>query len=217
MESPGTESDLAERATVQALRAGDEAAFLSLVERYHRPMVRVARLFVGPEAAEDVAQESWLAILQGVGAFEGRSSLRAWIMTIVANKARTRFGRDLRTVPLSSLASDAGDGAPAVEPERFRPPGDPEWPGHWAAAPAAWPEARLLQGETLEQVSRAIEALPEAQRTVITLRDVEGWEAAETCALLGISEVNQRVLLHRARCRVRRALERYLGPGGQQA
>jgi RNA polymerase sigma-70 factor (ECF subfamily) len=209
MESrPHIETD--ELATVEALRAGDEGAFLSLVDRYHPSMVRVARLFVGREAAEDVVQECWLAVLQGVRAFEGRSSVRSWIMSIVANKARTRFGRDLRTVPLSSFGA-AGDDEPAVEAERFLPSGHPQWPGHWAAAPVAWPEARLLQGEALERVARAIEALPPAQRTVITLRDVEGWEAAEACALLGISEANQRVLLHRARSRVRRALEEYLG------
>jgi RNA polymerase sigma-70 factor, ECF subfamily len=203
-------------ATVEALRAGDEAAFLALVRRHHPSMVRVARLFVGREAAEDVAQEAWLAVLRGVGSFEGRSSLRSWIMSIVANKARTRFGRDLRTVPLSSLSAEEGTGEAAVEAERFRAPGDPEWPGHWATPPVAWPEAQLLQGETMAEVARAIELLPEAPRAVITLRDVEGWDAAETCALLGLSEANQRVLLHRARSRVRRAVEQHLAAGGVQ-
>jgi len=205
-----------DRATVAALRAGEESAFLDLVERHHPAMLRVARLFVGREAAEDVVQESWMAVLRGIGAFEGRSPLRSWIMTIVANRARTRFARDLPTVPFSSLAAESEGEEASVEADRFRGASDPQWPGHWASPPPAWPEEQLQRREALERVGRAIEALPPGQRAVITLRDVEGMEAAEACALLGVSEANQRVLLHRARARVRRALEAHLAREGER-
>jgi len=203
-----------ERALVEALRCGDERAFLAVVEQHHAAMVRVARLFVGRETAEDVVQDSWLAVLQGIGAFEGRSSLRSWLLTIVANRAKSRFGRDLRTVPFSSLGSEAEEDDPAVEPGRFLPASDPQWPFHWASAPAAWPEAQVARREALECVGAAIARLPPAQRAVITLRDVEGWEAAEVCASLGVSEANQRVLLHRARSKVRLALEGHFAGDG---
>lgn len=202
-----------ERAAVAALRKGDEAAFLSLVERHHPAMLRVARLFVGREAAEDVVQEAWMAVLRGIGSFEGRSPLRSWILTIVANRARTRFGRDWRAVPLSALGAE-GDGEAAVDGGRFRPETDPEWPGHWASPPESWPEEQVQRREALETVRAAIEGLPAAQRAAITLRDVEGLPAAEACALLGVTEANQRVLLHRARARVRRALEEHAAREG---
>jgi len=209
--------EASDQAIVDALRAGDEKAFLSLFERHHAAMVRLARVFVGPGAAEDVAQEAWLGVLHGIGAFEGRASLRIWIMGIVANRARSRFGKDIRSVPFGSLGAETSGEERAVDPERFRPATDPEWPGHWADSPAAWPEEQVSRRETLEQVRRAIEGLPLPQRTVITLRDVEGWSSEEICSFLGISEVNQRVLLHRARSRVRRALEEHLAPGEEPA
>jgi RNA polymerase sigma-70 factor (ECF subfamily) len=197
------------------LRGGDEAAFRTLVERHHATMVRVARGFVPSRAvAEEVAQEAWLGVLQGLDRFEGRSSLKTWIFSILVKRARTRGERERRTVPFSSLVSDEADGSePAVDADRFLGP-DHRWAGHWAAAPQPFdgPAERLLAGETMDIVRRAVEELPPAQRTVISLRDIEGWDAPEVCALLGVSEGNQRVLLHRARSRVRTALEEHLAP-----
>lgn len=198
--------------TVAALRRGDEAAFLALVDRHHAALVRVATAYVGRRAvAEEVAQETWLAVVRGLDAFAGRSSLKTWIYSILVNRARTIAVREGRSLPFADLA-DAGAGEPAVEPERFLPPGDAD-AGWWASYPRDWstlPEARLLADEVRAQVEQAIAVLPPAQRTVITLRDVEGWSAAEVCTTLELSEANQRVLLHRARSRVRRALEQYL-------
>ena len=195
------------------LRRGDEAAFTQLVERLHGPMLRVAMIHVGNRAvAEEVAQDAWVGVLAQLDRFEGRSSLRTWVLRIVANRARTRAVRERRTLPFSSLDGAAEPGRPAVEPERFLPAGH-RWAGHWASPPRSWgdvPEERLLSAETRAEVRRAVELLPPAQRAVITLRDVEGMTAAETCELLELTEGNQRVLLHRARSRVRRALERYL-------
>jgi len=195
------------------LRRGDEAAFTQLVERLHGPMLRVAMIHVGNRAvAEEVAQDAWVGVLAQLDRFEGRSSLRTWVLRIVANRARTRAVRERRTLPFSSLDGAAEPGRPAVEPERFLPAGH-RWAGHWASPPRSWgdvPEERLLSAETRAEVGRAVELLPPAQRAVITLRDVEGMTAAETCELLELTEGNQRVLLLRARSRVRRALERYL-------
>jgi RNA polymerase sigma-70 factor, ECF subfamily len=195
------------------LRRGDEAAFTQLVERLHGPMLRVAMAHVGNRAlAEEVAQDAWVGVLAQLDRFEGRSSLRTWVLRIVANRARTRAVRERRTLPSSSLDGLGEPGRPAVEPERFLPAGH-RWAGHWASPPRSWgevPEERLLSAETRAEVERAVERLPPAQRAVITLRDVEQMTAAETCQLLGLTEGNQRVLLHRARSGVRRALERYL-------
>jgi RNA polymerase sigma-70 factor (ECF subfamily) len=192
------------------LRAGDEQAFVQLLDRYHRSLVRLATVYVGsPAEAEEVAQETWLAVLRGLDRFEGRASLRTWIFHILVNRARTWAARNGRTIPFSALD---GPDEPAVEPERFLPADHPRWPGHWAAPPASWgdlPERQVLAQETLRWVQAAIEGLPPAQRQVITLRDVEGWPSDEVCELLKISPENQRVLLHRARSRVRRALERH--------
>jgi RNA polymerase sigma-70 factor (ECF subfamily) len=196
---------------VERLRAGDEAAFAELVDRYGATMLRVARTFVRDRAvAEEVVQETWLAVLEGIDRFEGRSSLKTWMFTILANRARTRGEREARTVPFASLAGSANEGdEPAVVPDRFQGP-DGEAPHAWASPPRAWPEERLLAGETVNVISRAISELPEAQREVIRLRDVEGWSAAEVVELLELTETNQRVLLHRARSKVRAALEMYL-------
>jgi len=195
------------------LRRGDEAAFTQLVERLHGPMLRVAMIHVGNRAvAEEVAQDAWVGVLAQLDRFEGRSSLRTWVLRIVANRARTRAVRERRTLPFSSLDGAEEPGRPAVEPERFLPAGH-RWAGHWASPPRSWgdvPEERLLSAETRAEVGRAVERLPPAQRAVITLRDVEQMTAAETCQLLWLTEGNQRVLLHRARSGVRRALERYL-------
>ncbi|MGH3032969.1 MAG: RNA polymerase sigma factor [Gaiellaceae bacterium] len=197
--------------TVNALRRGDEAAFVLLVERHHASLVRLAMVYVGDRAvAEEVAQETWLGVIRGIDRFEGRSALKTWIFRILANTAKTRAERERRSIPLSALAPDTDE--PAVDPERFLDPGHPRWAGHWATPPASWdgiPEDRLLAKETLGCIAEAIDALPGAQREVITLRDVEGWTSEEVCALLELSEGNQRVLLHRARSKVRRALEVY--------
>jgi RNA polymerase sigma-70 factor (ECF subfamily) len=195
-----------ERQLVSALRRRDEAAFRELIRRYQPALVRVARMYVPTQAlAEEVAQETWLAILEGIDRFEGRSSLKTWIFRILTNRAKTRGMREARSLPFSSLGGDE----PAVEPERFHG-GDERWPGHWSAPPREFPEERLLAAETRQVIADAIEKLPGTQRAVITLRDVEGWSADEVCNALTLSETNQRVLLHRARSAVRAALERYL-------
>jgi RNA polymerase sigma-70 factor, ECF subfamily len=198
---------------VEALRSGNEGAFVSLIDRYHASMLRLAMVFVSSQAvAEEVVQESWMGVLQGLKGFEGRSSLKTWIFRILTNRAKTRAQREGRSVPFSSLPEfDSDLPEPAVEPDRFRGP-DQQWPGHWVSFPRSWdeiPEERILSQETLTRIQEAIDALPPGQREVITLRDIEGWPSDETCNLLGVSEANQRVLLHRARSRVRRALERY--------
>jgi RNA polymerase sigma-70 factor (ECF subfamily) len=193
---------------VAALRARDETAFVMLVEELSPSMLRVARMYVSTRAvAEEVVQETWLAVLTGIDGFEGRSSLKTWIFRILANRAKTRGEREGRTVPFSSLAGDDEDRGPVVDPDRFVAG------GHWASPPTSWaelPEARLLGDETLAVIRAAIDELPETQRTVITLRDVEGWSSEDVRNVLELSESNQRVLLHRARSKVRRALELYL-------
>jgi RNA polymerase sigma-70 factor (ECF subfamily) len=206
-----------EKVLLEALRRGDEAAFLALVTRHHGAMVRLARAFVRSEAvAEEVAQEAWLAALEGLAAFRGEAGVRSWLLAIVANRARSRAVAEARSVPLSALAprdDGDGDGGPAVEPDRFLPAGDPAWPGHWSQPPTPFPEARLLAAEGAARALAAIAALPARQQAVITLRDVEGLSAEEACLALGLSEENQRVLLHRARSRVRAELERYFAEG----
>ena len=202
--------------TVAALRAGDEATFTRLVRMHHASLLRVALIYVPSRAsAEDVLQETWLAVLHGLDGFEGRSSLKTWIFRILANKAKTRAERDGRTLPFSALQPERVP-EPAVAPDRFLPPEHPRWPGHWASRPAPCdvPEEELLGKETRVRVAAAIEALPPSQRAVISLRDVEGWSAQEVGDALGLTEANQRVLLHRARAKVRRALEPYLDERG---
>jgi RNA polymerase sigma-70 factor, ECF subfamily len=194
------------------LRVGDERAFESLVESYHGTMIAVALGYVKTrEVAEEVVQEAWLGVLKGLDRFEGRSSLKTWIMRILVNTAMTRGGREARSVPFASLTL-ADEEQPAVEPERFRPPGE-AFAGHWSRYPGDWsslPEEGLLGRETIEVVKRAIEALPDAQRAVIAMRDIAGCSADEVCDALDVSAGNQRVLLHRARSHVRAALERHL-------
>lgn len=194
---------------VDRLLAGDEPAFAALVERYHGRLVGLARAFVSDRGtAEEVAQETWLGVLNGLRAFEGRSSLKTWIFRILVNRAKTRGVLEARTIPFSSLA-DRDDGPePAVDPARFTPA------GRWADPPRLWnedtPEDLLLREEAKALFERAIAELPPGQRAVITLRDIEGLESGEACNILEISETNQRVVLHRARSKVRRALEQYL-------
>ena len=203
-----------ERELLEALRRGDEAAFVRLVDALHGSMLRLAMLHVRDRAvAEEVVQEAWLGVLQQLDRFEGRSSLKTWVLRIVSNRAKTRAVRERRTVPFSALAGgDEDAGEPVVDQDRFLPAGH-RWAGHWASAPASWrevPEDVLVSQEILTEVERAIATLPAAQRAVLVLRDVEGLSAAEACQLLGLTEGNQRVLLHRGRSKVRAALERYL-------
>jgi RNA polymerase sigma-70 factor (ECF subfamily) len=199
-----------DRALLARLRTGEEAAFEALVSRYDRSLRQLARTFVRtPSAADDVAQETWLAVIRGLDSFEGRSSLRTWIFRILVNRARTRGARDARSVPFSAL--EAGDG-PAVDPEAFAAD------GRWRSAPPrldADPEAQLLSQELRGRLRAAVEALAPAQRAVMTLRDLAGLDAEEVCSVLDISDGNQRVLLHRARANVRAALGSLLGVEGR--
>ena len=203
---------VSERELLEALRRGDEQAFTALVDGYGASMLRTARVYVRDRAvAEEVVQEAWVGVLRGIERFEGRSSLRTWLLRIVANVAKTRAVREARTVPFSALAGVEEKERPSVPAERFRAPED-RWAGHWATPPEPWgrPEEELLSGETQAVIAAAIDALPDGQWRVITLRDVEGWSAEEVCNALELSETNQRVLLHRARTKVRQALDDYV-------
>ena len=197
---------------IGALRAGDERAFEHLVERLHPSLVRVARLYVSSDAvAQEVAQETWLGVLNGLDRFEERSSLRTWIFRILANIAKTRGIREGRSVPFSA-AGGADDDEAAVDADRFIPADAERAPRHWAIPPAVWstePDERLLAGEVRTLIFRTIDTLPPNQRAAIVLRDVEGWSSDEVRNELGVGETNQRVLLHRARSKVRQALEDY--------
>jgi RNA polymerase sigma-70 factor, ECF subfamily len=211
LETPPAVPAADEAELLARLRDGDERAFEVLVDRHYGTMLAVARGYVKSRAvAEEVVQEAWLGVLKGLDRFEGRSSLRTWIIRIVANIAQTRGAREARSVPLSSLAPE-GDEA-AVDPDRFRGRDD-AFPGHWQQYPSDWealPEHALLGRETLALVMEVVSGLPAAQQQVITLRDISGFTADEVCAALDISGGNQRVLLHRARSRVRSALEEHL-------
>jgi RNA polymerase sigma-70 factor (ECF subfamily) len=199
-----SDSDLA---LIDALRAGDEAAFTELVCRFHQPLVRFATTYVrNPDLAEDVVQETWLAVLRGLAAFEGRSAFRTWVFQICANRARSAAVRQRRTLPRdpSVLADDLAD----VETS-FRPDGS------WRSPPTPWTASteELRRDEVLvARIRSAIDELPEGQRQVMTLRDVAGLTAAQVCAVMSINEVNQRVLLHRGRARVRRILAEEVTP-----
>ena len=197
---------------VDALRAGDEAAFEALMVMYGAAMLRVARMFVASRAvAEEVVQDAWIGVLNGIDRFEGRSSLKTWIFRILTNIAKTRGEREGRTIPFSALASEEEEGA-SVDSERFLGP-ETRFPGHWSAQPDTWagiPEERLVGAETLDLIRSEIDKLPPQQAVVVTMRDVDGFTSEEVCNALGISETNQRVLLHRARSKLRQALEDYM-------
>jgi RNA polymerase sigma-70 factor (ECF subfamily) len=201
----GNEAELVAR-----LRAGDEAAFRELVKRHDRTMRRIALGFVKtPSVADEVVQETWLAVIRGLGAFEGRCSLKTWIFRILANRGQSRGARESRITPFSSLADPEHDADGTVDPSRFLPRGS-TFDGYWAVSPSRFfelPEEQLLARETRELVAQAIDALPARQQQVIRLRDIEGWDAEEVSESLGVSAGNQRVLLHRARSAVRAALE----------
>jgi RNA polymerase sigma-70 factor (ECF subfamily) len=212
---PGNPGEDDDQELLLALRRRDEQAFTALVDRYHARLVRLAGLFVANQAvAEEVAQETWIGVLQGIDRFEGRSSFRTWLFRILTNQAKRRGQREARSLPFAAFSAqdDADDGEPAVAPDRFLPAGH-EWVGHWVSFPQNWhetPEEWFLSHETRALVQQAIDALPPNQRIVITMRDVEGLPSEEVCNALGISETNQRVLLHRARSKVRGQLEQYL-------
>jgi RNA polymerase sigma-70 factor (ECF subfamily) len=197
-----------EQQLVERLRAGDEQAFEALVARHYATMLVVARSYVQTRSvAEEVVQEAWIGVLQSLGRFEGRSSLKTWIMAICVHTAQKRAARERHSVPFASLAPES-----AVAEGRFQNPDEP-FPGHWRRYPARWgpsPASVAEDRETLRVAMRAIAALPANQQAVIRMRDIEGWDADEVCAALNVSQANQRVLLHRARSRVRTALEGHL-------
>jgi RNA polymerase sigma-70 factor (ECF subfamily) len=197
-----------DRDLVAALLAGDEQSFAALVDGWSGSMLRLARLHVPTDSvAEEVVQETWLAVLKGLGSFRAESSLRTWVYGILVNQAKTRGVRERRTVPFASLGSD--DEGPSVDPTRFQGPGDPH-PGGWRSFPGEWPEQSLLAREVHDVVRRAVATLPERQRAVVALRDLHGHTADEVAELMGVSPGNQRVLLHRGRSAVRAHVERYL-------
>ena len=200
---------------VAALRRGDEAAFTALVRQYQALMLRVARGYCrDPRVAEEVVQETWMALLEGIDRFEGRASLKTWLFRVLVKRAITRGTRERRQVPFSSVAPEAEDDGPTVDPDRFLPAEHPRFAGHWAAYPGDWnalPHDRLMSRETIQAVRKAIEELPERQRTVISMRDIGGFSPEEICEALDLSEGNQRVLLHRARAKVREAIEGQVG------
>jgi RNA polymerase sigma-70 factor (ECF subfamily) len=203
-------ADRDESRLVAELRAGNEQAFAALVDRYHAAMRRLARTFVSTDAAADeVVQDAWLVVLDGIAKFEERSSFKTWLFRILVNRARTKGTREARTVPMSALPADEDGDAPAVDPSRF----DPR--GRWSAPPARWdaetPKQLVLRQELVAALEQAIRELPERQRTVVVLRDVLGWTSDEVCNVLELEETNQRVLLHRARARLREMLEDYRG------
>jgi RNA polymerase sigma-70 factor, ECF subfamily len=203
--------EYADAQLVAALRAGDEEAFRGLVRDWHSSLLRVAQIFVPTRAlGEEVVQETWLRVLGALDRFEGRSSLKTWVFRILVNTAKTRAQREGRVIPFSSLHDPARIPEAAVEPERFLPDGHERYPGGWSAPPRSLPEESLIAAETRRAIATAIDALPANQRAVISLRDVEGWSSDEVRNALDLSEVNQRVLLHRARAKVRSALEDYL-------
>jgi RNA polymerase sigma-70 factor (ECF subfamily) len=214
----GCSAYIEDAALVQRLRNRDEAAFLEIVQRHHNSLVRLAQSFVNNRAvAEEVAQETWVAVLQGIDRFEGRSSLKTWIFQILINRSKTRGVREARSINFSAMNdTNSESGYSSVDPSRFLSSDDSQHPGGWASQPQQWdmtPEQLLLSKECRTFIEQAIASLPELQKQVITLRDVQGWENEEICAVLGISETNCRVLLHRGRSRVRQALENYLGGG----
>lgn len=198
-----------EEAVLSALRNGDERVFTELVDRWGGVMMRVAQAHCDNRAlAEEIVQDAWLTVLRSLERFERRSSLRTWVIGIVVNIARSRARAERRTVSLETAEAE-----PSVDRARFLPLEHPRWPRHWAVEPLPWPtpEDDMLAGETRRVILDAIAALPPAQREVVVLRDLEGLSSRDVCNALSVTDTNQRVLLHRARSRVRKAIERYLG------
>jgi RNA polymerase sigma-70 factor, ECF subfamily len=199
-------------ALVERLKAGDEVAFMTLVDGLGPSMRRVARMYVSNDAvADECVQEAWLGVVQGLHRFEGRSSLRTWIFRILVNIAKTRGQREGRSVPFASLAGD-DDERPSFDPSSFQGDDDRS-PGHWSTLPFDWrgaPEARAEAGELLGVIGGTLDALPPMQAEVVRLHDVLGWSSEEVRNALDLTDTNQRVLLHRGRARLRRAIEDYL-------
>lgn len=200
-------SEQTEQQLIDRLRAGDESAFAELVEAHTPMMLRVARGYVAShDVAEDVVQETWIALMKGIDRFEGRSTLRTWLFKVLVNIAKKRGVRDSRD-------QSPYPGGATVDPARFRPGTDPDWPGHWDTPPTPWPETpegSVLGSEVLEVTRRELDRLPEKQRIVVALRDVLGLDSDEVCSLLSLTAANQRVLLHRGRARIRESLADYL-------
>jgi RNA polymerase sigma-70 factor (ECF subfamily) len=197
---------------VAALRDGDSAAFASVLDAWSSSMLRLARSFVSTHAsAEEVVQDTWLAVLNGLGGFEGRSAFKTWVYRILVNTAKKHGGRERRSIPWTSLLPKDEDHGPTVDPTRFQG-ADGAYRGHWREFPAEWtsPEATALRGEVRTVISGVLGELPNRQRIVISLRDLDGHSSEEVCDLLQISAANQRVLLHRARAVVRERLADYL-------
>ena len=197
--------------TVAALRAGDEHTFRDLFARTYPMMKGVARGYVASDAvAEEIVQDTWMAIVTGIDRFEGRSALSTWMFSILTNQAKCHCARERRALPFSSIGPTEHEG-PSVDPDRFQSDDD-AWPGHWATPPRPWqkPERRLLSLEARAQLKAALAQLPDRQRLIVGLRDIEGLSAEEVCDVLDLSRENQRVLLHRGRSRLRAALEQYL-------
>jgi len=201
-----------ESSLVDKLRTGDSAAFRQLVTTHQQSLRRLARTFVPSDAvADEVVQETWLAVIRGIDRFEQRSTLKTWITRILVNIARTKGANERRTVPMATVDGSASPGEPAVSPDRFTGP-----PGHgvWAQPPARWsdlPEETAMSNATISLVLETVNRLPEQQRWVVMLRDVEDWSSRDVCDILGLTEANQRVLLHRGRSTVRSTLEQHLG------
>lgn len=198
-----------ERRLLQRLRSGDESAFVALLDQHGPSLRRLARTYASESVADDIVQETWIAVLRGLDGYEGRASLRTWMMRILINVARGRAEREGRQVPFSAFGVRTGRPEPSVDPDRFLPI-ESQWPGHWISYPRHWdeqPEERYLSSEGVDVALAAIDALPTAQQEVVCLRDVEGWSSDEVSETLGISQGNQRVLLHRGRSKVRAALE----------
>ncbi len=196
---------------VRRVRAGDRSAFTGIVRRHGGALLRFARLFVRETSvAEEVVQDTWMAVLEGLDGFEGQASFKTWLYRILANRARTRAVREGRSVPFSALAEIEGDER-AVDPGRF------DAGGTWRDPPVGWtdetPERLALAAETRRVMEAAVQALPPAQRAVLVLRDEDGLETEEICNLLDLTVTNQRVLLHRARTRVRQAIEAHMRGG----
>lgn len=193
---------------LESLLDGDERAFATLIDRHHGEMLRLAKAFVDDEpAAEEVVQETWMAVIDGLDDFEGRGSLKTWIFSILTNLAKKRGKKDARTVPWSELSDEPLDGEVAEESNRFSAE------GRWSAPPVPWntdPEQEAMRAQQLEIVQETIDQLPASQQAVVTMRDVQGWPAEEVCEVLDITRGNQRVLLHRGRTSVREALESHL-------
>ncbi len=214
--TPQTRPATAEQDLVRRLRAGDAAAFTGIVRSWSPAMLHVARTYVSSHAsAEEAVQETWLAVIKGLDGFEGRSTLRTWTFHVLANIARRQGVRERRTV---AVGVDGSDGGRTVDPARFRPAGEP-WEGGWRAeaAPRSWgPESSLLSKESLGRIAVALDRLPPRQRVVLQLRDVDGLGAEEVCDILDLSSANQRVLLHRARARLRQELEDHADRSGEE-